>query len=493
MTHLHGPVPVDDDFYSERPFETELARNIQSGRWVLMLGPRQHGKTSALIRLKIQLAEVGMHVASVDLQSVPPVSSYNELVAWFANRVASELDIAPSIEPTNDIMEALSVAVPSGKAPIILLVDEASNIANDEWRNSFYGQLRAIASASGEADDDHIAKRVRFVFSGTFRVEQLVAEANSPFNTCEHVETTDLELDDLLALALKANIHATDADAVAREIFAQVGGQPYLVQRLFDTFDGTGNWVVNLSGAVDKLRLGNTDHIRHLFGRVLADEALVEIVRKVIQNGSVPFAPGDHDQSYLMVLGLLKLNGNGLQFRNALYEHIATSSPNFATIQQNAEEVHAVFFTYPVEKFALIANVRLREIAYSAQLGAVGAYRNGGNRLALAGYGNALEAVLLNYLLQQTEAKIIIANAACAGGGGFHEATNPATWSLVNMMRGARAVAGQNAVEIPENLRKWRNLVHPSVCLQDYMLDEDYAPEVATAAGLFGIVLRDLA
>jgi predicted AAA+ superfamily ATPase len=47
--HLQGPVPLGHESYIERPFELKLIRELQAGRWVLFLGPRQHGKTSALV------------------------------------------------------------------------------------------------------------------------------------------------------------------------------------------------------------------------------------------------------------------------------------------------------------------------------------------------------------------------------------------------------------------------------------------------------------
>ena len=57
MAHLQGPVPLADNAYVKRPFENELHRELMANRWVLLLGPRQHGKTSALVRLQRALSE----------------------------------------------------------------------------------------------------------------------------------------------------------------------------------------------------------------------------------------------------------------------------------------------------------------------------------------------------------------------------------------------------------------------------------------------------
>jgi hypothetical protein len=59
-------------------------------------------------------------------------------------------------------------------------------------------------------------------------------------------------------------------------------------------------------------------------------------------------------------------------------------------------------------------------------------------------------------------------------------------------MRGVRGLLQQNELDVPENLREWRNLIHPGVCLQDYKPDAELAPEVCTAAGHLQIIIRDL-
>jgi hypothetical protein len=93
--HLHGPVPLDDPVYAERDFETTLVKEVQAGHWVLLLGPRQHGKTSAFLRLRKTLSDHATSTALVDLQKVPPFDTYARLVTWFAKQVAATLGDRP--------------------------------------------------------------------------------------------------------------------------------------------------------------------------------------------------------------------------------------------------------------------------------------------------------------------------------------------------------------------------------------------------------------
>ena len=71
-------------------------------------------------------------------------------------------------------------------------------------------------------------------------------------------------------------------------------------------------------------------------------------------------------------------------------------------------------------------------------------------------------------------------------------ATDPSTWSLFNLIKAARGIAGAGDLEPPQALREWRNTIHPSVSLQQYKADADMEPEVRAAAALHEIVLRDL-
>lgn len=487
--HLQGPVPLGDPDYAERAFETTLVREVQAGNWVLLLGPRQHGKTSALLRLRRVLSENATSAVLVDLQRVPPFSAYFQLVTWFAKQVATAIGQTTEIRETDDLATALAEALPTGSAPIVILIDEASNIGDDGWRNAFFGQLRAISSERATADDGHIAKRLRFVFAGTFRPERLVAEANSPFNICERIDTADLVQADIERLAEAAGL--ADPASAAAQIFEAVGGQPYLNQRLIQAAVGVDDWTSAIQEERDRLGEGDTDHISNLFRRVASDEALVTLVSTAVEAGQIAVEAGNEDQRYLVVLGLFQRDRTVLRFRNRLYGEVAARSPQFARVA-TAQVQRAVLFPLDLDAFAAVASPELREIAHSAQCGAVGAYQAASHRIALAGFGTAMEAVMIDFLQRQPAGDLRTAEAACRSRGRYHDPADPTSWSLIDLMRGARALLRLGELDIPENLRQWRNLIHPGVCMRAYKPDAELAPEVCTAAGQLQIILRDL-
>ncbi len=484
---LQGPVPLEDVDYAERPFEIELVRQVQAGRWVLLLGPRQHGKTSALLRLRRALSENAVKTVMIDLQAKPPFMNYAQLTTWFAKKVAVALECDVVIDETDDLSTGLNQAIPHGVSPIVIIIDEASSINDEQWRNSFFGQLRAISSERADANDTHIAKRLRFVFAGTFRPERLVAEANSPFNICERIDTVDLLVNDIEKLAVRVGLKSPTS--ISSVIHEAVGGQPYLVQRLIQAALAADEPEAAIAAEFNQL--AESDHISNLFRRVLSDKALSRITSIATTGQTVTLSPGDEDQRFLIVLGIMTRRGGTLQFRNRLYASTAARSPQFAQVSA-PESRRAVLFSIGLERFQCIVNDQLREIAYTAQKGAVGSYQHGSCRIALAGFGTAMEAVLMDYLIRQTPANLSIAATHRQNPKHFEISTDPTTWNLVNLMRGTRGLLGQGMLDIPENIREWRNLIHPGVCIRDYKQDSEFAPEVGVAAHQLDIILRDL-
>ena len=164
--------------YVARAFENRVLEELMADRWVLLLGPRQHGKTSGVMRVKGKLNESGYISANVDLQALPPCDDYEQIAEWFANQIAATLDNTGFDEPTGvqrrDLVHWLSKAVPEGLPPLVVFIDEAGGIADGEFRNSFFGQIRAIANQRVEEPAGSMLKSLLFVFCGTFRPERLV-------------------------------------------------------------------------------------------------------------------------------------------------------------------------------------------------------------------------------------------------------------------------------------------------------------------------------
>lgn len=90
--HLQGAVPLNSEAYVARAFESLILRTIYAGNWVVLLGPRQHGKTSGLFRVKKQLTADGLKCVFIDMQGLPPVHSFEDVLGWIAKRASQSLE-----------------------------------------------------------------------------------------------------------------------------------------------------------------------------------------------------------------------------------------------------------------------------------------------------------------------------------------------------------------------------------------------------------------
>ena len=93
----------------------------------------------------------------------------------------------------------------------------------------------------------------------------MVDRDNSPFNIVRELETDDLTLD--AARALATIIWGEQDDEAADAAYQEVGGQPYLLQYLYDLacFPGEGGRSETINRALDELRVAGNDHLRDLF------------------------------------------------------------------------------------------------------------------------------------------------------------------------------------------------------------------------------------
>lgn len=502
-----GAVPVRSGAYIKRQFEERVYQEVLAERWVLLLGPRQHGKTTGLIRLRQRLREAGFIVCEADLERLPPYETFSELLKLFAEQLARSLqnDAIPSPAEgrQNDLLSWLDVAIPRVSTPTVIIIDECASIEDARFRNAFYGQIRQISSqrAAPEMTDSDIAIRARFVFSGTFRPETLVSDQNSPFNVCERIHTDDLILEQARELA---RIVRPETEEFVDSAFDLVGGQPFLLQTLFleTTRYADASLQESFGNAIGDVMNLAAGHLEGVFSKVFTVPSLVEMVSTMVKTGHTRLVPADSDCTFLQIVGLAKREGTNLVFRNKLYSDVASESPQIGPVLQNGS-AHSLAF--PLEKASLsfMRNAALREVAFSAHEGGANAHNHRHYRLALTGFGSAVEALLIDLLIAISSSDL---TSAIANGKSdadhtkrprfnpaFEDETKPDTWRFVNLINVARKVnVGATAPEPSHALREWRNLVHPAEAIKNFVDESQLAPESLIAVGLFAALVRDI-
>jgi len=500
MSHVVGPLPLSSTSYVARAFEKRCFDLLARREWVLLLGPRQHGKTSALIRIRRSLQDAGFRCSLVDLQSMPAALNFTQLLEWFAKHIAASFgqNLVEHAVNRGRLEDWLHLATEGVSEPIVVLIDEASSIRDEAIRNSFYGQIRALKTSAASAPNQ--ANQIVFLFAGTFKPESLVDDLNSPFNVCRRVDTEDLDLEQVKELA---RVLGEEAEAVANAVYSGVGGQPHLAQHLIGTVEILENEgrPAAVSEELEALELDGCDHLTGIFGAVMSDAKLTKIVNEVASNGRVANDPANADYRFLMVLGLLKREGSFLTFRNELYRRVACASPQLGGTGATTAIVSPMY-TLPLGAFAFIGDPEYREICHSAYNGAVVAANAGHYRMTIVGFGVALEALLIDWISRRAQGDVASAVAAAkvdpsaakkVAFNGYEDEVDPSTWRLVNLMKVARRLSGvRGPLDVPESLREMRNLVHPALVKKGYLPETSLSPEATAASGLVAMVMRDM-
>lgn len=487
-----GAVPPQSPAYVHRAFEDEAFGHLTSAQadWVLLLGPRQHGKSSGLARLAQRLQDQGFRVAAIDLQAYGADAGYERLLEWLGGEIATAVgNPRPTVEERQrESLDAwLGGALEGVNGSVAVFVDEAAALP-DAVRRRLYAQLRALYNARGQAGQPSALARLVFVFAGTFRVDRLIDTDNSPFNVSKDVEPEDLTSDDALRLA---GVGADDLTDVVRAAFELVGGQPYLLQVLLAAAGDSAGRNQRFDEAVGRLRDGTDRHVVALFDRVLGDEDATRVVGAMLDaGGEIDLNPINPTHQWLQVLGLAGRRGGRLIFRNRLYAELAHSARVPGAGQPSAPIVDPSPANLDEKLFDAIGDTTLRGLALDAALGAVAAHDGGHHRLALIAFGSALEAVLLAHL------EALDPDALTAARNAVKQPPKcpPARWGLAQLAEVAHetpTLTG-SSFHLTDTVRGWRNFVHPDRARHTPQSNAELADEAGIAALTLRIVLREL-
>jgi hypothetical protein len=498
--HIQGAVPLESPAYIPRGFEGEIIENIMSNRWVLLLGPRQHGKTTSLIRVQENLNNNGTFAILVDLQALPLIETYEDIISSFylrlSNAVGFDINGLPEGYQAHQMDTCLKLIFSEIKNPVVILIDEAGGITNNDYRNAFFGQIRAISNQKGTETPGSLLRRLNFVFAGSFIPELLVNDNNSPFNVCETVYTEDLTLDE--AISLQSGIEGDENTDYVRQAFELVGGHPYLLQFILDRVSSVSELDKGAvyDEAVTLLKNGHNNHFDSVFSRIIEDPELIDMVSNIASGGSLPIEPGNYRFAYLQVLGIAKKEGDvNLVFRNSLYREFVENSSQLMGIDIPVANPSPLVESEE-SSFDFMLDANLKEISFSLETGAIRAHNSNNFRLSLVGFGAALEGILIDYLSSIENDVLDSAETSAQVLEGFNQSEmprRPETWRFATLLNVTNNVdASVRIINPSQSLRTWRNYIHPGVVIQDYIPEGELGPESGQALHMLAQVKRDL-
>jgi len=228
---------TESHLYVERAEDGRIAADIRRRNHVALIGARQTGKTSLLLRLRRQLLEEGHMPVYLDLS---PARDEDE-DAWYgylrsvmvAQLRRDGVDVAvPPIRDRFDFRAALrqiSLELASSRH-VVFLIDEVSALPPD-IAERFFSIVRTVFN---ERETFPEFQRYVFVMAGAFIPEELVRQPSvSPFNIASRIYMGDADREGLARLVHNLErVGCAVSDEVIDRMYHWTGGHLYLTQRL---------------------------------------------------------------------------------------------------------------------------------------------------------------------------------------------------------------------------------------------------------------------
>jgi hypothetical protein len=241
-------------FYGRQTLLDNLCQKVQDGYSYAIVGGRRMGKTTLLRKLEAELMGRLQNTRSgliavpayVDVLGLPhpltPRSVYDEIVKQIEQNL-KQVKILPSSWSTlctvidqhrgaenqgfSDVLNRLVQTVTEGYLQIVVLFDEIEPIAQSEWGQGFFDNWRQFLS-----NHPVITPHLAAIFAGAREMQAIARDIGSPLsNVLTWQELALFDAADTAALVNEpTNNHLPPT--IARRVFSQTGGHPFLIQYL---------------------------------------------------------------------------------------------------------------------------------------------------------------------------------------------------------------------------------------------------------------------
>lgn len=323
-----GPLlEAESHLYVERAEDRDVASDVRRGNYVTLIGSRQTGKTSLLLRLRRQLLEEGHIPLYLDLS---PARDRDE-EAWYRyfhsvmqgqlRRDNAEASVPPMRDQLDfrEALQQISLDLPPSRQ-IVILLDEVSALPSD-ISDLFFSTVRAIFN---ERETFPEFQRYVFVMAGAFIPDELVRDPDiSPFNIATRRYTGDADRDGVAGLVRNLErAGCAVSDAITGRVYDWTAGHLYLTQRLCSILErdqASELTRVRVDSAAEEI-LGDRN-IEHVYGVLEESADCREVLQRVLE-GDRPlrFNRASRLVARLELIGVIKPDADGnCTVRNPIY------------------------------------------------------------------------------------------------------------------------------------------------------------------------------
>jgi hypothetical protein len=299
LESIGGAVPLNSEFYLQRPADTELRSALDRADSIILIkGARQMGKTSLLARGLQYAREQGTHTAVTDLQKFNAINllNANNFYLTLAESLVDQLDLpiipstlwdprrSPNMNFERFIRREILGKI-SGR--LVWGLDEVDRLFGCAFGSEVFGLFR---SWHNERALDPMGPWSKFTFVITYATEAhlFITDLNqSPFNVGTRIELEDFTPAQISELNHRYHSPIKDEDKVAR-FTRLLSGHPYLVRRGLHELSGFESSYddFELHAARDEGIYG--DHLRRILVLLAKDKSLENVVRAVLVGEGCP-------------------------------------------------------------------------------------------------------------------------------------------------------------------------------------------------------------
>ncbi|NET59644.1 MAG: serine/threonine protein kinase [Symploca sp. SIO2E6] len=314
-----GQVPLDSIFYVEQPvIESECYKAIvQPGALVRIKAPRRMGKTSLMVRILHQAAELNYRTVPLSLQLAERVvlQDLDRFLQWFCASVGLGLQLPNRVENYWDDLFGSKISckiyferylLAQTEQPLVLGLDDVDRLFQyPELADEFFGLLRTWHE---EAKNRDIWKRLRLIVVHSTEVYIPLSVNKSPFNVGIPIEMPLFTSEQVQESARR---HGLDwSEQQVQQLMALVGGNPYLVQvTLYHIWRQEVTLEQLLHKPFDSTKTIYSEHLRQQSLHLKQYPELVKAFDKIITT-SRPVELDLVQAFKLQSMGLVHLQGN---------------------------------------------------------------------------------------------------------------------------------------------------------------------------------------
>ena len=245
--HASSPMPPDSPLYVVRQADHQVWNNLKRMEYVLLVEPRQHGKTSLTYRLVSRCADEGAsdyvfaYLDMVHLQTKTERGWYGSigqelqhlLAAFIAGRFLPRLT---GSKTWFSFLSELAQLAHSSNRQLVITLDEVGAIP-DAWATDFFATIRSVHVHRNNLE---YFRHLTFIISGARNPRDMIRDTTiSDFFSFPRIPIADLASDQVKNL-LGHLCMKEDMDEVADRLCYWTGGHPYLCQRLCGYLAVTG-------------------------------------------------------------------------------------------------------------------------------------------------------------------------------------------------------------------------------------------------------------